>query len=532
MKDEVPAAGSPWEAPYVVLRREKSYFNSPLAATPLPEVHYTSGMIVEPDRPDVEDSFDCLDSPREECGIFGIYAPERDVARLTFFALFALQHRGQESAGIAVSDHEHVMVFKEMGLVAQVFKEQTLRTLSGQLAIGHVRYSTTGSSEWRNAQPIHRSRNGSAIALAHNGNLVNTDELRGELASRGVTFDSTSDTEIMAALLAEHPAADIKDALRDTIPLLRGAFSAVVLTEKEVIGFRDPYGVRPLVLGRLDDRYMLASETAAFDIIGAAALREIEPGEMCWIDADGFHIERVVEKKRDALCVFEFIYFARPDSVMMHQTLYAARSRMGEALASESPVEADLVIPVPDTGNSAAIGYSARSGIPFGEGLVKNRYVGRTFIDPDDALRKRGIRMKLNPLTSAIRGKRLIVVDDSIVRGNTTRQLVRMLFEAGAAEVHLRICSPPIVFPCFYGIDMANQDEFVAFAKSVEEVGREIGATSLAYLSLEGLLEATRVSPECFCTACFSGHYPCAIPEELRRSKFRFEEVSSPSAQR
>lgn len=469
------------------------------------------------------DDLDRLDSPREECGVFGIYAPERDVARLTFFALFALQHRGQESAGIAVSDQKHLMVFKEMGLVAQVFKEQTLRTLSGQLAIGHVRYSTTGSSEWRNAQPVHRSRNGAAIALAHNGNLVNTDELRAELTEHGVVLESTSDTEVMAALLAEHPAADVKDALRDVLPRLRGAFSAVLLTDTEVIGFRDAYGIRPLVLGRLDDRFMLASETAALDIIGAEAVREIQPGEMCWLDEDGYHIERVVHAAQEALCIFEFIYFARPDSVMKDQTLYAARSRMGEQLASESPVDADLVIPVPDTGNSAAIGYSARSGIPFGEGLVKNRYVGRTFIEPDDALRKRGIRMKLNPLTSAIRGKRLVVVDDSIVRGHTTRQLVRMLFDAGAAEIHLRICSPPIVFPCFYGIDMADQDEFVAFRRSVDDVSRELGATSLAYLSLDGLLRASRVDPECFCTACFSGEYPCAVPEALRASKFRFE---------
>lgn len=464
-----------------------------------------------------------LESPREECGVFAIYDPERDVARLTFFALYALQHRGQESAGIAVSDHGDILVFKEMGLVSQVFKEETLRTLSGQMAIGHVRYSTTGSSEWRNAQPVHRPRNGSAIALAHNGNLVNTDELRRELLERGVELSSTSDTEVMAALLAEHPAGDVKEALRDVIPRLRGAFSAVLLDGEQVIGFRDPFGIRPLVLGRLEKRYVIASETAAFDIVGAVPVREIEPGEMCWIDETGYHIERVVDRKGEALCIFEFIYFARPDSVMKNVTLYAARSRMGEELAVESPAEADLVIPVPDTGNSAAIGYSARSGIPFGEGLVKNRYVGRTFIDPDDNLRRRGIRMKLNPLSSAIRGKRLVVVDDSIVRGNTTRELVRMLFDAGAAEVHLRISSPPIVYPCFYGIDMANQEEFIAFERSVEDVSREVGATSLAYLSLEGLLRATRVDPECFCTACFSGSYPCPVPEKLRLSKFRYE---------
>jgi amidophosphoribosyltransferase len=450
------------------------------------------------------------------------------VARLTFFALFAMQHRGQESAGIAVSDAEQIMVVKDMGLVSQVFKEQTLSTLSGQLAIGHVRYSTTGSSEWRNAQPIHRGRNGSAIALAHNGNLVNTDELRAVLHERGITLTASSDTEVMAALLADHLAGDVKDAVREVMPTLRGAFSVVVLTDREVMGFRDPYGIRPLVLGRLDDSYMLASETSALDILGAVKVREIEPGELCWIDAEGYHIEQVVPREREALCIFEFIYFARPDSVMKDQTLYAARSRMGEELAAESFVDADLVIPVPDTGNSAAIGYSAGSGIPFGEGLVKNRYVGRTFIEPDDGMRRRGIRMKLNPLTSAIKGKRLVVVDDSIVRGNTTRQLVAMLFDSGAAEVHLRISSPPITFPCFYGIDMANQDEFIAFNKSVDDIGAELGATSLAYLSLEGLLRATRVDPDHFCTACFSGTYPCAVPEELRMSKFRFEGASTP----
>jgi len=468
------------------------------------------------------------DSPHDECGVFAIFAPERDVARLTFFALFALQHRGQESAGIAVSDQSHLTVYKEMGLLSQVFKEQTLRSLTGQLAIGHVRYSTTGSSEWRNAQPIHRDRNGSAIALAHNGNLVNTDELRRDLVARGVVLSSTSDTEIIAAMLAEHPSGDIRDALREVIPRLRGAFSAVVLTESSVVGFRDPYGVRPLVLGQLDDSFVLASETSALDIIGAKVVREVEPGEMVLIDEDGYHFERVVERQGEALCIFEFIYFARPDSVMSGQTLYSARSRMGQELALESPVDADLVIPVPDTGNSAAIGYSSRSGIPFGEGLVKNRYIGRTFINPDADLRKLGIRMKLNPLSSTIRGRRLVVVDDSIVRGNTTSRLVNMLFEAGAAEVHLRISSPPIVFPCFYGIDMASQDEFIAFERTVDQIAAEVGATSLAYLSLDGLLRATRLEPDRFCAACFSGEYPCEVPEELRRSKFRYEGVQRP----
>jgi amidophosphoribosyltransferase len=466
------------------------------------------------------------DSPHDECGVFGIYAPEMDVARLTFFALFALQHRGQESAGIAVTDGSRLMVHKDMGLVSQVFQEEILQSLPGHLAVGHVRYSTTGSSEMRNAQPFARTRDGSFIALAHNGNLVNTDELRTTLLQNGHIFESTSDTEVIAALLAEHSSRDIRVALREVIPRLRGAFSAVLLTKDEVIGFRDPYGVRPLVLGRLDSRYCLSSESSGLDIIGARLVREIEPGEICVLSENGYDIEQVVARKREALCVFEFIYFARPDSVMKGQTLYAARSRMGEELASESPVDADLVIPVPDTGNSAAIGYAARSGITYGDALIKNRYIGRTFIDPDDRVRKLGIRMKFNPLSSAIQNKRLVVVDDSIVRGNTTRALVQVLFEAGAKEVHLRISSPPIVYPCFYGIDMANQSEFIAFGKSIDEISRELGATSVAYLSLEGLLRATGVESgeDTFCAACFTGDYPCEVPEELRLSKFRYEE--------
>jgi amidophosphoribosyltransferase len=466
------------------------------------------------------------DSPHDECGVFGLYAPEMDVARLTFFALFALQHRGQESAGIAVADGSRLVVHKDMGLVSQVFQEETLQSLPGKLSIGHVRYSTTGSSEMRNAQPFARTRDGSFIALAHNGNLVNTDELRDNLQQNGQTFESTSDTEVIAALLAEHPSHDIRVALREVIPQLRGAFSAVLLTKDEVIGFRDPYGVRPLVLGKIENRYCLASESSGLDIIGARLVREIEPGEICVLSEDGYDIEQVVAREREALCVFEFIYFARPDSVLKGQTLYAARSRMGEELASESPVDADLVIPVPDTGNSAAIGYAARSGIAFGEALIKNRYIGRTFIDPDDRVRKLGIRMKFNPLSSAIRNKRLVVVDDSIVRGNTTRALVRVLFEAGAREVHLRISSPPIVYPCFYGIDMADQDEFIAFGKSIDEISRELGATSVAYLSLEGLMRATGVDngEASFCAACFTGDYPCEVPARLRSSKFRYEE--------
>jgi len=464
-------------------------------------------------------------SLHDECGVFAIYAPEMDVARLTFFALFALQHRGQESAGIAVTDGNRLIVHKDMGLVSQVFAESILKTLPGQLAIGHVRYSTTGASEKRNAQPFARTRDGSFIALGHNGNLVNTDELRAGLVESGHVFESTSDTEVIAALLAEHSSGDVLGALRGIIPKLRGAFSAVLLTTDAVYGFRDPYGIRPLVLGQIENRYCLSSESSGLDIIGAKLVREIEPGEICRIDESGYHIEQVVDRKGEALCVFEFIYFARPDSVMKGQTLYAARSRMGEELAAESPVDADLVIPVPDTGNSAAIGYAARSGITYGEALIKNRYIGRTFITPEDQVRKLGIRMKFNPLSSAIQGKRLVVVDDSIVRGNTTRALVRVLFESGAKEVHLRISSPPIVYPCFYGIDMADQDEFIAFNKSVQEISEELGASSVAYLSLEGLMRATNAADveDCFCAACFNGDYPCEVPERMKMSKFRYE---------
>jgi len=467
------------------------------------------------------------ESPHDECGVFGIYAPELDVSRLTFFALFALQHRGQESAGIAVTDGARLDVHKDMGLVSQVFQEEMLQSLPGKLAIGHVRYSTTGASSMRNAQPFARTRNGSFIALAHNGNLVNIDSLKNGLEQNGHVFESTSDTEVIAALLAEHPSHDIREALREVIPRLRGAFSAVLLTKDEVIGFRDPYGVRPLVLGEVEGRYCLASETSGLDIIGAKLVREIEPGEICVLTETGYEIEQVVARKQEALCVFEFIYFARPDSVMKGQTLYAARSRMGEELAAESPVEADLVIPVPDTGNSAAIGYAARSGITYGEALIKNRYIGRTFIDPDDQVRRLGIRMKFNPLTSALKDKRLVVVDDSIVRGNTTRALVQVLFDAGAKEVHLRISSPPIIYPCFYGIDMADEDELAAAHRSVEEMREHVGATSLHYLSLDGMQWATRLPEGSVCRACFTRAYPTPVPANGSGSKLRFESAAT-----
>jgi amidophosphoribosyltransferase len=465
------------------------------------------------------------DHPHDCCGVFGIFAPGRDVARLTFFGLYALQHRGQESAGIAVADEGQITVVKDMGLVSQVFDEKVLAGLTGSHAIGHVRYSTTGATAWQNSQPLTRSRGEHTIALAHNGNLVNTTELRDELHLQGLDFRSGTDTEVITALIAQHASNDLIGSVRETVGRIRGAFSAAVLTGKKVVGFRDPFGVRPLCLGDFEGNPVISSESCALDIIGADLVREIEPGEVVWTAGDGrLSSTRIeLEGARPALCIFEFIYFARPDSRLYGRTLADCRFEMGQHLAREAPVEADYVIPVPDTGISAAIGYARESGIPYSEGLMKNRYVHRTFIQPDDHLRQLGIRMKLNPIRAVIEGKRLVVVDDSIVRGNTTRKLVEMLYHAGASEVHLRISSPPIRFPCFYGIDMATRDELIAARQSVAGVRDHVRATSLHYLTLEGLQEATGLPRERFCRACFDGDYPIAVPEELAMCKMRFE---------
>jgi amidophosphoribosyltransferase len=460
------------------------------------------------------------------CGVFGIYGPERDVARLSYFGLFALQHRGQESAGIAVSDRGRLTVLREMGLVSQVFSEQKLRGLRGQVAIGHSRYSTTGSTHWTNAQPIVQHGRARTVALGHNGNLTNTGDLRAELVEEGVRLHSTSDTEVIAALIArdERP---FEEAVAAAMTRIEGAFSAVVLSEGKLIGFRDPDGIRPLVLGRLDDDWLLASESCAFDLLGAEFEREVAPGELVVIDEDDCRsVQAVQPKGGGALCIFEFIYFARPDSKLRGVELHGARIRMGERLAEEAPVQADLVMPIPDSGTPAAIGFARASGIPFAEGLIKNRYVGRTFIQPDQALREHGIKTKFNPLAE-VAGKRVVVVDDSIVRGSTTRQIVAMLFEAGALEVHVRVSSPPIVSPCFYGIDMADEDELVAASRSVEEVREQIGASTLAYLSLEGLQEATRRPGDTFCRACLTRSYPTQIPDDLKLAKLRFEPARS-----
>ena len=467
---------------------------------------------------------DARDGPRDECGVFGVYAPGHDVSRLAYFALYALQHRGQESAGIAACDHGgHIMTLRERGLVSQVFDEQQLRTLGGELAVGHVRYSTTGSDAWENTQPVYRSDH-HQLALAHNGNLVNAVELHAELREQGVSFSSTSDSEIIAALLATHPAERIEDAIVDVMPRLRGAFSTVVLAKEKVIAFRDPAGLRPLVLGQIDDRYCVASESCALDIIGATHLRDVRPGEVVTLGPKGITSRQAVVGEREAFCVFEYIYFARPDSRMGGNVLQAVRGRMGEVLAREAPAPtADLVIAVPDSGTPAARGYARAAGLPQDDGFVKNRYVARTFIQPGQELRKHGLRMKFNPLPEIVAGKSLVVVDDSIVRGNTTRQIVQMLRDAGAREVHLRISAPPIRHPCHYGVDMSSREEMVAHGRTVEDVREHLGCDSLAYLSLAGVYEAIGGSRDAHCDACFSGEYPLGETDGEGGGKFAFE---------
>jgi amidophosphoribosyltransferase len=452
---------------------------------------------------------DARDGPRDECGVFGIFAPDHDVARLSYFALYALQHRGQESAGIAVSQNGHIMAMRDQGLVNQVFDEQKLRALRGSMAVGHVRYSTTGANSWENSQPVWRADR-REVALAHNGNLINAVEMHGELRSAGVGFRSTSDSEVLAALLSTHEADTIEDAVVDVIERVEGAYSTVVMTKDRVVAFRDPAGLRPLSLGMVGDRYCVASETCAFDIIGARFLRDVQPGEVVSLTDGGLQVRQAVTSDRHALCVFEHIYFARPDSRLGGQVLQVARGRMGEVLAREAPADADLVIPVPDSGNPAARGYARASGLPQDDGFVKNRYVARTFIQPGQELRKHGLRMKFNPLPEVVAGKRIVVVDDSIVRGNTTRQIVQMLRDAGASEVHMRISAPPIRNPCHYGVDMSTREEMIAHGRTEAEVAAELGCDSLAYLSLEGVYEAIEGTRDTHCDACFSGDYPLA----------------------
>ncbi len=464
--------------------------------------------------------------PQDACGVFGVWAPGEDVAKLTYYGLYALQHRGQESAGIAASDGHRLLVYKDMGLVSQVFDERSLASLKGHLAVGHCRYSTTGGSTWENAQPTLGGHDDGTVALAHNGNLINSAELRdlveertGDGQHRGeLRYGNTTDTALVTALLADDPDRTLEAAAMDVLPRLRGAFCFVFMNEQTLYAARDPQGIRPLVLGRLERGWVVASETAALDIVGASLIREIEPGELLAIDANGLRSRRFAPKDPKG-CVFEYVYLARPDTTINGRVVHEARVEMGRTLAREHAVEADLVIPTPESGTPAAIGYAQESGIPYGQGLVKNAYVGRTFIQPSQTIRQLGIRLKLNPLKDVIKGKRLVVVDDSIVRGNTQRALVRMLREAGAVEVHVRISSPPVRWPCFYGIDFATRAELIATGIEVEDVCRSIGADTLGYISEEGMIAATNQSRERLCTACFTGSYPVELPEADKLGK-------------
>ncbi|MCA1993039.1 MAG: amidophosphoribosyltransferase [Coleofasciculus sp. S288] len=470
------------------------------------------------------------DKQEEACGVFGIYAPEEDVAKLTYFGLYALQHRGQESAGIATFEGKQVHLHKNMGLVSQIFNEVSLAQMPGEMAVGHTRYSTTGSSRVANAQPAVVDTHLGTLALAHNGNLVNTVNLREHLLKHNCNFESTTDSEMIALAIALEvdSGKNWLDAAISAFHHCLGAYSLVIGTPEGLMGVRDPNGIRPLVIGTLSGnplRYVLASETCGLDIIGAEYLRDVEPGELVWITEEGmasFHWSQKPERK---LCIFEMIYFARPDSIMHDESLYTYRLRLGHQLAKESPVEADIVIGVPDSGVPAAIGFSQASGIPYAEGLIKNRYVGRTFIQPTQTMRESGIRMKLNPLKDVLAGQRVVIVDDSVVRGTTSRKIVKALRDAGASEVHMRISSPPVTHPCFYGIDTDSQDQLIAATKSVEEIAAQMGVDTLAYLSWEGMLQATGEDPNSFCSACFTGDYPVPVPEMLKRSKLMLEKL-------
>ena len=463
--------------------------------------------------------------PQDQCGVFGVWAPGEEVAKLTYFGLYALQHRGQESAGIATSNGKKLTVYKDMGLVSQVFSESALEALVGHVAIGHTRYSTTGSSSWRNAQPTLGRTASGTVALGHNGNLTNTAELLEMLRSQypdqsdnEITGGNTTDTAVLTALLAGNPDNSLEGTAMELLPKVRGAFSLVFMDEQTLYAARDPQGVRPLVLGRLSSGWVVASESAALDIVGASFVREVEPGELIVIDENGLR-SMIFAKPKRAGCVFEYVYLARPDTSINGRNVYDARVDMGRALAREFPVEADLVIPTPDSGTPAAIGFSQESGIPFGHGLVKNAYVGRTFIEPSQTIRQLGIRLKLNPLKEVIKGKRIIVVDDSIVRGNTQRALVQMLREAGAKEIHVRISSPPITWPCFYGVDFATRAELIATGLAPDDVRASIGADSLGYLSKEGMIAASEQKESELCTACFTGTYPIELPTADRLGK-------------
>jgi amidophosphoribosyltransferase len=462
----------------------------------------------------------------ESCGIFGIYAPGVDVARITFFGLYALQHRGQESAGIATSDGKKICIHTSMGLVSQAFTEDELAQLPGHIAIGHTRYSTTGSSRPSNAQPVLIEANSATIALGHNGNIVNAKFLRDELCQLGYSFATTTDSEVIANLILSCAEKNIVDKIKYAMRRLQGAYSLVIMTKDKLIGVRDLMGVRPLCLGTIDGGWVIASESCALGHVGAQLIREIEPGEIVVINKNG--VRSFTENSpRKALCIFEYIYFARPDSIIQSKLLYPAREAMGRILAREYPIDADLVMGVPDSATAAGIGYSKASGIPYCEGLIKNRYVGRTFIEPDQRLRDLGVKLKFNPLSETIAGKKLIVVDDSIVRGTTTPKVVAMLKRTGAREVHLRICAPPIRFPCFFGVDMATRWELIAAQKTIPDIRDAIGADSLGYISINGLIESIGLPKDIFCLACFTGEYP--IPVQLEMDKLALEAIPSGS---
>jgi len=472
------------------------------------------------------------DKPEEACAVFGVYAPGEDVAKLNYFGLYALQHRGQESAGIATFSRDGVRLHKDMGLVARVFDEDILQQLPGDWAVGHTRYSTTGSSLVANAQPVVVPSKLGSLALAHNGNLVNPAELKQSLENENYELFSTTDSEMIAVAIAQEVDSGKSwlEGAKSAFNRCQGAYSLAIGTPEGLMGVRDPHGIRPLVIGTFGDNsqhYVLASETAGLDIIGADYLRDVEPGEIVWITEQGLASFHWSQKPEPKLCIFEMIYFSRPDSIVNQESLYSYRLRLGQQLATEAYVEADSVIPVPDSGVPAAIGFSHESGITYEEGLIKNRYVGRTFIQPTQRMREAGIRMKLNPLKDVINGKRIIIVDDSIVRGTTSGKIVQALREAGAIEVHMRISSPPVTHPCFYGIDTDSQDQLVAATQSVEEIAKQIGVDSLAYLSWEGMLQATGENPDHFCSACFTGDYPIEIPDQMKQNKLLLEQNAS-----
>ena len=455
----------------------------------------------------------------EKCGVFGIFAPGKKVAEIIFYGLQALQHRGQESAGIAVSDGENILIFKDLGLVSQVFNQQNIAPLQGDLGIGHTRYSTSGINNWKNSQPLYRMFKNESFAIVHNGNLINFRELRNELMEEGIIFETTTDTEVIASLIESSEKENIEDAIKEAISRVKGSYSLLILTRDKIFGIRDPHGFRPLALGKLEGNFIIASETCALDIIDAEFMRDIDPGEIIILDKDGIRSQMMLPVARISMCVFELIYFARPDSYLHNRNVFEVRHRLGQELARESPADADLVISVPDSGTPAAIGYSAESKIPYAEGFIKNRYVGRTFIEPKQETRDISVKLKLNPLKDIIRGKRLVVVDDSIVRGTTSKKIVKMLYSAGAKEVHLRITCPPLLYPCYYGVDMATRNEFIANQKTLEDIRKFLMVDSLKYLSMDGLVKAVGESKEKFCFACFNGEYPVDIPAGIESQK-------------